>query len=219
MYKPLLIGFFLFLAGCATAPSHTPSTHQHRFDDAARWAQVFDDPARDAWQKPDEVLSALALPPDAVVADIGAGTGYFSVRLAQRLPRGHVYAADIELAMVRHLAERAARENLRNLIPVHSQVDTPGLPTKADLVLLVDTYHHLEGRERYFRGLRELLKPGGRVAIVDFRADSPVGPPKHQRMAQSQVEAEMAAAGYGVAARHDFLPRQYFLVFRPEVGK
>ena len=219
MYKPLLIAFFLLVAGCGTAPSHTPSTHQHSFSDAERWAQVFDDPARDAWQKPDEVLKALALPPDAIVADIGAGTGYFSVRLAAQLPRGHVYAADVELSMVRHLAERAARENLRNLVPVHSQVDTPGLPTKADLVLLVDTYHHLEGRERYFRGLRELLTPTGRVAIIDFRVDSPIGPPKHQRMAQAQVEAEMKAAGYVVAARHDFLPRQYFLVFRPEVAK
>ncbi len=219
MYKPLLIAFLLLVAGCTTEPSHTPSTHQHSFEDAERWAQVFDDPARDAWQKPDEVLKALALPPDAIVADIGAGTGYFSVRLAAQLPRGHVYAADVELSMVRHLAERAARENLRNLIPVHAQVDTPGLPTRADVVLLVDTYHHLEGRERYFRGLRELLTPSGRVAIIDFRADSPIGPPKHLRMAPAQVEAEMKAAGYVVAARHDFLPRQYFLVFRPEVAK
>ena len=104
MHKALPMAFFLLAAGCGTAPSHTPSTHQHSFSDAERWAQVFDDPARDAWQKPEEVMKALALPPDAVVADIGAGTGYFSARLAAQLPRGHVYAADVELSARRQLS-------------------------------------------------------------------------------------------------------------------
>src|SRR5690606_19691251 len=97
-------------AACATATpvlAQAPSTHRHRFSDAERWAQVFDDPKRDLWQKPDEVLRALALPPDAVVADLGAGTGYFAVRLARRLPSGRVYGVDVEPDMVRHLAERA----------------------------------------------------------------------------------------------------------------
>ena len=210
-FGPVL--FLAFLGACAPGPA--PMTHQHSFSDAQRWARVFDDPARDAWQKPNEVIDALALAPDAVIADIGAGTGYFSVRLAARLPQGRVFAADVEQSMVRYLIERSARESLGNMTPLQASNDTPGLPAKVDLVLMVDTYHHIEGRERYFRGLLGLLKPGGRVAIVDFRMDSVEGPAKHSRITPAQVVTEMAAAGYLVAARHDFLPRQYFLVFRP----
>ena len=218
MLKTCLLPVFLLalLCGCASDPA--PMAHQHSFSDAERWAQVFDDPARDAWQKPREVIDALALAPDAVVADIGAGTGYFSVRLAARLPQGRVFAADVEQSMVRYLAKRSARENIGNMIPLQASNETPGLPAKVDLALMVDTYHHIEGRERYFRGLLELLKPGGRVAIIDFRVDSAEGPAKQARIAPAQVVAEMARAGYVLAARHDFLPSQYFLIFRPGVS-
>ena len=215
MLKAILVSALVSLLACASAVAQSPATHQHSFGNAEQWAHVFDDPKRDVWQKPHEVIKSLALPPDAVVADIGAGTGYFSARLATMLPQGRVFAADIEPSMVRYLAERAAREKLANLVPVQSRNDTPGLPAKADLVLMVDTYHHIEGRERYFRGLQGLLKPGGRIAIIDFRMDSPEGPPKQARISPAQVIGEMAKAGYVLAAQHDFLPRQYFLVFRP----
>ena len=201
------------LAGTAVAQS--PHTHQHRFNDAERWAHVFDDPARDTWQKPHEVIQALALAPDAVVADIGAGTGYFAARLANMLPRGRLYAVDIEPDMVKYLAERARREKLTNLVAVRGAPGDPRLPAKADLVLMVDTYHHVEAREAYFRKLRAALAPGGRVAIIDFRMDSPHGPPRSARIERKQVVAEMRAAGYALAKAHNFLPNQYFLVFRP----
>jgi SAM-dependent methyltransferase len=194
-------------------------SHEHSFGDAEKWAHVFDDPKRDQWQKPHEVIQSLGLPADAVVADIGAGTGYFSARLATMLPKGRVFAADIEPAMVRYLAERAARENISNMTPVLARVDTPGLPAKVDLVLMVDTYHHIEGRERYFRGLLELLKPGARVAIIDFRMNSPEGPPMQARLAPARVIAEMGGAGYELATDYGFLDRQYFLVFRPAVPR
>lgn len=214
MFKAIAIPAFILALSCGSTLAQSPATHHHSFGNAEQWAHVFDDPKRDEWQKPHEVIKALALPPDAVVADIGAGTGYFSARLATMLPQGRVFAADIEQSMVRYLAERAAREKLANLVPVQSRNDTPGLPAKVDLVLMVDTYHHIEGRERYFRGLQGLLKPGGRVAIIDFRMDSPEGPPKQARITPAQVTGEMAKAGYVLADRHDFLPRQYFLVFR-----
>src|SRR5689334_23764588 len=102
------------VAGSAVAQS--PHTHQHSFGDAQKWAHVFDDPARDAWQKPHEVIQALALKPGASVADIGAGTGYFSARLAKMLPQGKVYAVDVEPDMVRYLAERAKRDGLANVV-------------------------------------------------------------------------------------------------------
>ena len=196
------------------AGAQSPQTHQHSFGDAEKWSHVFDDPKRDAWQKPHEVIKALALKTDAVVADIGAGTGYFSARLANMLAKGTVYAVDIEPDMVKHLAERAKREKLANLVAVAGKPEDPQLPGKVDLVLLVDVYHHIDAREAYFRSLRTALKPGGRVAIIDFRLDSPEGPPKAARIAPARVKAELTAAGYTLAAEHRFLPRQYFLVFR-----
>ena len=125
---------------------------------------MFDDPKRDGWQKPHEVIQALALKPDATVADIGAGTGYFSVRLAHRVPKGKVYAVDLEPDMVRHLAARAKREQLPNVLAVQAAPDDPRLPQKVDLVLLVDTYHHLGDPVRYFSALKQGLAPQGRVA-------------------------------------------------------
>jgi predicted methyltransferase len=197
------------------AAAQSPGTHQHSFGDAEKWAHVFDDPQRDAWQKPHEVIKALALEPDAIVADIGAGTGYFSARLASMLHAGKVYAVDIEPDMVRYLAERAKREALPNMVAVAGAPGDPHLPAKADLVLLVDVYHHIEERPRYFGKLRGALKPGGRIAVIDFRLDSPEGPPKEARIAPERVKSEMAKAGYVLAKEHGFLPRQYFLLFEP----
>ena len=194
--------------------AQSPSTHEHSFGGAEKWAHVFDDPARDAWQKPHEVIGALALKPDAVVADIGAGTGYFSARLATMLKAGRVYAVDLEPDMVKYLGERAKRDALGNMIAVQGAADDPRLPQKVDLVLLVDVYHHIGERPRYFRDLRKSLAPGGRVAIIDFRLDSPDGPPAEARIAPERVKAEMRQAGYVLVGEHEFLPRQYFLIFR-----
>ncbi len=202
------------LAGSIAAQS--PPTHQHSFGDAEKWAHVFDDPARDAWQKPHEVIQALGLKPDAVVADLGAGTGYFSARLANILPQGRVYAVDVEPGMVKYLGERAQRDGLKNMTAVAAAPDDPRLPARVDLVLLVDVYHHIDARERYFRRLRESLKPGARIAIIDFRLDSRDGPPKQARIAPERVKGELKSAGYALAAEHGFLPNQYFLVFTSE---
>lgn len=212
MLRRLLVLVLFVLTG---AQAQTPHTHEHRFSGAERWARVFDAPARDRWQKPDDVIAALALAPDATVADIGAGTGYFAVRLARAVPKGRVYAVDIEPDMVRYLGERAKRESLPNVRPVRGKPDDPSLPEPVDRVLIVDTYHHIGDRVAYFGRLRERLKPGGEVAIVDFTLESPVGPPRSARVAADVVRAEMQRAGYALAAAHDFLPHQYFLVFRP----
>jgi predicted methyltransferase len=196
------------------AAAQSPDTHQHSFGDAEKWAHVFDDPKRDEWQKPHEVIQALGVKPDAIVADLGAGTGYFAARLANMLRNGRVYAVDLEPDMVKHLARRAKDERLTNLVPVQASPEDARLPAKVDVVLLVDVYHHIGAREAYFRNLRGALKAGGRVAIIDFRIDSPEGPPKEARLSPERVKQEMQAAGYALAEAHDFLPRQYFLVFR-----
>ena len=187
----------------------------HSFGDAEKWAKQFDDPKRDSWQKPDEVLDALHLRPSDKVADIGAGIGYFSVRIAKRVPDGKVFSVDIEPDMVRYLGERAHREHLSGLVPVLAAAG-PNLPESVDLVLVVDTYHHIENRTAYFAKLKDALVPNGRVAIVDFKVDAPEGPPPADRVPAEKTIAELDAAGYSLVATHTFLPRQYFLVFQPK---
>jgi SAM-dependent methyltransferase len=195
------------------AQSH--HTSQHRFQDAEAWAKKFDDPKRDAWQKPHEVIQALKLKPDAVIADIGAGTGYFAVRFAHMLPKGRVFGIDTEPDMVKYLGERAKRENLNNLTAVAAEAGNPRLPEKADLIILVDVYHHIDKREAYFRQLQQSLKPEGRLAVIDFTLDSPEGPPPKARIAPERVKKEMLSAGYALTQEHGFLPNQYFLIFQP----
>jgi SAM-dependent methyltransferase len=188
---------------------------EHRFDDPARYAKSFDDPARDAWQQPDRVITALALTPGQKVADIGAGTGYFSVRLARATAKPAVFAVDLEPKMVEHLTTRAHAEHLPNLRAVQATTQSPNLPEPVDVVLVVDTYHHIGSRATYFAALRKSLRPGGRVAIVDFRKGTGGdGPPEHFRFLPEQITAEMAQAGYVLERAHDFLPRQLFLVYR-----
>ena len=214
----------------AQTAAEPPAQHQHmgghaghagsgegfhrRFDDAEKWAKEFDNPERDAWQKPEEVLDALHLQPTSLVADIGAGTGYFSVRIAKRVPEGKIFAADVEPDMVRYLGARAEREHLANLTPVQARTDATNLPEPVDLILVVDTYHHIDDRTRYFAALQSSLRPGGRLVIIDFKADSPNGSPAHYRIPPERVGEELTAAGYMLAETIDFLPRQYGLIFK-----
>lgn len=219
----LPLAMTLPLLGCTHASHHAHGHNgqahggmPHRFEDPQQWSAVFDDPSRDAWQKPAEVVEALGLRPSDVVADVGAGTGYFSLRLARAVPKGRVFAVDLEPAMVRHVEHRAREAGLGNVRGVVAAADSPKLPEKVDLVLVVDTYHHIADRLAYFDVLREQLRPGGRVAIIDFTLDSPHGPPREHRLSGEQVKAEMVAAGYPTVAEPLRLPHQYLLVFSPE---
>ena len=191
----------------------------HRFENAEEWAKRFDAPERDAWQKPDDVIAALKLPKDAVVADVGAGTGYFSVRLARALPEGKVVAVDVESDMVRHVQMRAEKEGLKNLTARITPMDRADVDAGTDVVLVVDTYHHIAGRTAYFAALKDKLSPRGRVVIVDFRPDSERGPPKDHKIAADAVTKEFDAAGFVLVEHHDFLPDQYVLVFSPTPSK
>ena len=214
MSRALLAALALILSGPLVAQHGEQHMHR-RFDDAEKWSKVFDDPARDAWQKPAEVIAALKLAPEAIVADIGSGTGYFAVRLARAVPKGKVYGADVEPDMVRFLNARAAREGLGNLTSHGAGDEGPNLPGQVDLALVVDTYHHIPCRSRYFEWLKSALRPGGRIAIIDFKLDSPRGPPVKHRIPPDQVKAEMERAGYRLEDQPDFLPHQYFLLFAP----
>lgn len=169
---------------------------------------------RDEWQQPERVVAALALAPGARVADLGAGGGYFTFRLADAVgPTGRVYAVDVDRDMLDYLRERAADEGRANVVVVEATPDDAKLPDAGvDLVLVVDTYHHLEKRVEYFARLRRALAPGGRLAIVEYRDG---GGPAGHFTAPETIEAELRGAGYALAAQHDFLARQSFLVFTP----
>ncbi len=194
---------------------HVHRGGHHRFEDAEAWAQVFDDPARDAWQKPDAVLDFMKLAPDATVADIGAGTGYFAVRIARRLPRGTVLATDIEPDMVRWLTDRARDEGIENLVALRSTADDPGLDRPVDVAFMCDVFHHLEDPPRFFGRLRERLARDGRIVIVDFDPRAPQdapGPPAAMRIAPERIVEQLRPVGL-VQSRLDTttLPYQYIL--------
>ncbi|MCE9584657.1 MAG: class I SAM-dependent methyltransferase [Planctomycetes bacterium] len=189
--------------------------HGPSFADPESWVARFEGPERDAWQKPDEVVRALQLSRTARVAEIGAGTGYFAVRLARAVPGGRVWGVDLEPNMVRYLEARAAREGLANLSGRLATAKDPLLPEPVDLVLVANVYHHLEARQEYFARIATFLAPGGRLVIIDFKkGDLPVGPPDEMKLAPEVVRAEVETAGFLQISQETFLPHQYFLVFR-----
>jgi SAM-dependent methyltransferase len=206
----------LLVPASAIAQHNDDATASHRFDDAEKWADRFEDPARDAWQLPDSIVSVLAVRDDLVIVDIGSATGYFPVRFAKACPSGRVFGADIEAEMVWYLNERVRREGLSNLVSILAAPDDPYLPMRVDLVFLCNTYHHINDRIDYFTRLKEQLRPGGRVAVVDFRVSSTRGP--RHKLERATVESEMLEAGYTLAGDHDFLSDQYFLVFESKQG-
>ena len=118
--------------------------------------------------------------------------------------------------MLEHLTHRAMQDGLSNVTAVKAAADRTNLPEPVDVVLIVDTYHHLPSRATYFRELAKSVAAGGRVVIIDFRKDSPEGPPPEFRFEADHIIGEMKQAGYRLDARHDFLPRQHFLVFRTD---
>lgn len=211
----LLLSSILFLA-CKTDQHDTNGHLTHRFDDADAWAAQFEDPKRDDWQKPDEVIAALALPPTAKLADIGSATGYFPVRFARALPQGHVYGVDVESSMVDYLNKRAERRELTNLTSHLAEFADAKIPEPVDLILMVNTYHHIEARPVYFAKLKASLKPGGRLAIIDFTRKSKMGPESAEKVPADEVEAELKQAGFKVTQTFTFLPEQFFLVLSPQ---
>jgi len=188
----------------------------HRFTGAEDWAKRFDNPERDAWQKPAVVIERMQITPGMIVADIGAGTGYFEPHLSRAVgPKGKVLALDIEDDMVRYLGERAQREGLANMSARKIGPDAPGLDVAStDRVLIVNTWHHIGERKTYAKKLAASLRPGGAVVVVDFHMHSEKGPPKNHKLPASVVTAELESAGLQVELLLDVLPEQYIVIAR-----
>jgi ubiquinone/menaquinone biosynthesis C-methylase UbiE len=209
------------VASTPMAAKHPHASHEmhKRFENAQEWSRVFDAPDRDAWQKPDAVVAKLKLKRGSIVADIGAGTGYFTVRLAKAVPNGTVFAVDVEPDMVAHIEERAREAGLANVVASQSRPDNPGLGDPVDVAFLCDVVHHIEDRPAFFAKLAERLRPGGRIVIVDFSPDAPddgPGPPKEHRLSIQTLDVELGAAELDRTATDvDLLPYQYVVEYRP----
>jgi ubiquinone/menaquinone biosynthesis C-methylase UbiE len=213
----LLAGATVLAASVGLAQQTAPPREMHRrHRNPNAYIASLLDPARDAYQKPDEVLRALDLRAGEAVADIGSGPGYFTLRFARAVGEGgRVYAVDVSPDMIRYLNRRLRDEGIRNVVSVLADPDDPLLPdASVDRVVIVDTWHHIEDQPGYLAKLKQALRPGGQVVHIDFRkTDSPVGPPTAQKIARDDLVAQMETAGFRLVQEHGFLPYQYFLVF------
>ena len=181
-----------------------------------RGASWLDREERDIEEAPDAAIDALELKPGLVVADVGAGSGYMTVRMAERVgATGRVYATDIQPQMITLLQERLTQENIANVIPVLGLVDDPKLPEGAvDLVLLVDVYHEFAEPQKMLRGLRSALKPGGRLVLLEYRKeDRSIPILEAHKMSVAQAKLEVEAEGFTLSRVDSRLPRQHVLVF------
>ncbi|MGB8932095.1 MAG: methyltransferase [Anaeromyxobacteraceae bacterium] len=173
-----------------------------------------DDPGRAKWQLPERVVAALRLKKGGVAAEIGSGTGQFTIRMAKKVGEdGRVYAIDVEPRMLELLAERAAAAKAWGIVGLLAP-DGGGLPPEpVDVVLMVNVFHHVHERADYLRALGTRLARGGRIAIVDFHErELPIGPPPDHKLAKADAIAAVEAAGLRVVREEKFLPYQYFLI-------
>ena len=177
---------------------------------------LLEPPDREAWQKPDQVMDALHVAEGSVVADLGAGGGWFTIRLARRVgPNGTVYAEDIQRLMIEAIERRVQREGLTNVRTVLGEGHDPRLPDGVlDAVLIVDAFHEMEEPAVLLRNVARTLKPQGLVGIIDYRqGEGGPGPGPEERVAPNVIVETARAAGLTLAAQETFLPYQYFLLF------
>jgi precorrin-6B methylase 2 len=183
--------------------------------EGAAW---LDRPEREAEEAPSKAIPALGLRPGAVVADVGAGSGYYTVRLATAVgPTGRVVATDLQPGMLDLIRSRVAREKLTNVELVQGRADDPVLPsTTFDLILMVDVYHELAEPQVFVRKLKAALKPGGRLVLIEFRREDPRVPIREEhKMSVSQVRQELGADGFRIQQVIDVLPWQHIIVLQP----
>ena len=205
MKNSLAIAFSL--ASLAVGFGQIP--HQHHPPSSDEYAKVLEDPSRDEWQKPHDVVMALDLKPTDVIADIGSGTGYFARRFANHAEK--VYAVDIDKNLLTILKQNAPT----NVTTVLADPDDPKLPEDSlDVIFFCDVLHHIENRATYYSKVSKGLRKGGRIVVIDFyKKELPVGPPPSMKLSDEEVVSEFRQAGFILAKRLNILPYQYYLFF------
>ncbi len=177
---------------------------------------LLESPDRDLWQRPDQIMDAMGIADASVVADIGAGSGWFTIRLARRVgPQGLVYAEDVQPEMINAITRRVQKEGLTNVRAVRGQNNDPRLPAGSlDAILVVDAYHEIEDRVTMLANLARALRPQGRIGVVDFKLDGTgPGPSIEERVSPDVVVKDAAKAGLRLVHQEPFLQYQYFLIF------
>jgi cyclopropane fatty-acyl-phospholipid synthase-like methyltransferase len=219
-YRVVALATFA-LAAPAAAQDQTPRSHEemHRLhQDPKAYVAMLEDPKRDEYQKPHEVLMALDLKQGETIADIGSGSGYFALRFAAHVgEKGRVLAVDIDPDMVRYLNRRVRDAGVRNVQTILAEPNDPLLAdASVDRFVVVDTWHHIEKPLEYLALMKKMLKPGGQIVMIDFqKKELPFGPPMEMKIAREDLVRQMEANGFALAKEHTFLPYQYFLVFTP----
>lgn len=204
-------------AGAGSAATDEHSTGSERgLPDLQSYAHRLDDPERDAWQRPDEVIELLDCPPGGTVVDLGVGTGYFIRYLSAAVADdGLVLALDVEPSAIQLVTARAKEEGLQNVRAQIVAPDDPALPRRSvDRVLVVNTWHHIEGRVDYAKKLLPALRRRGQVLVVDLTMDSPIGPPPEKRLTVDTVVAELEAGGFATEILEETLPHHYVVAGR-----
>jgi arsenite methyltransferase len=215
---PALVLFFsLALLLAQDAPKQRNAEEIHKLhQDPKAYIAMLENPQRDAEQKPDEVIAALGIKKNETLADIGAGSGYFSFRFAPKVGNGgRIYAVDINPDMIVYMNQRIRDMKLTNVVTVLSLPSDPLLmDASVNRFFICNTYHHIENRPSYIARMKKMLKPGGEIIVVDYMKKAlPVGPPPEMKMAREDVIREMESNGFKLAKEHTFLPYQYFLIF------
>lgn len=204
-------------AAPAARDTHGANRDAHGPQDVDAYVKSLLAPERIARFQIPLVLDKLDPEPDASIGDLGCGPGLFSLAFARRCPRGIVFAADVEPRQLDALSARLAAEEVRNVVPVLASPADPHFPPAAlDLVFVADTYHHLEDRVEYMRRLAGALKPGGRVALLDYKPGQlDLGPPPEHKLPAGTMEREMREAGYVLVQSFDTHPDHDFQIWRP----
>lgn len=188
--------------------------HKHAFADPAEMSKKWNDPERDQWQHPEEIMAALALKPGATVADIGAGTGYMVAPISKAVGKdGTVIAIDASAEMVEYLRKRESELGPAKIVPQKVGFNDPELPSaEVDRVLTLDTWHHIKGQEAYARKVYDGLKRGGRFVVVDYEVDAETGPPMAMRLEPAKVKKQLEMAGFRAETVRESMPRHYMVV-------
>lgn len=208
-------GIVALIAAVGAAPAAQQQQHTRLFPPEN--LGLLEPPDRDAWQRPDRIMDELRIAEGSVVADLGAGSGWFTTRLAARVgPNGRVYAEDIQPQMLSAIQLRVSREGLRNVLPVLGAPSDPRLPAEAlDAVLIVEAFSEMEEPVVLLRNVAVSLKPAGLLGIVEFTKEGfGPGPPMEERVDPQRVIRDAEAAGLRLHSRPDILPYQYLLVFQ-----